>query len=80
RRVTSAAEELSAATPSPLWRDAQVLRQEISELVRTWAGRSNKTPAQVHVELRTVIPGPGSSKASVDVLEARRDYLLGRVG
>lgn len=80
RRVTSAARELSAATPAPLWRDAQALRQEISELVRTWAGRSDKTPAQVHVELRTVIPGPGSSKASVDVLEARRDYLLGRVG
>lgn len=80
RKATSAAEELDAATPAPLWRDAQILRQEIAELVRTWAGRSNKTPAEVHVELRAVIPGPGSSKASVDVLEARRDYLLGRVG
>lgn len=80
RKVTSAVEELDTATPAPLWRDAQILRQEIAELVRTWAGRSHKTPAEVHVELRTVIPGPGSSKASVDVLEARRDYLLGRVG
>jgi hypothetical protein len=34
----------------------------------------------VHVEVRRAVPGPGSAKASWDVLVARRDWLLGRVG
>ena len=49
-------------------------------LVGQWAGRTGRTPSQVHVEVRRAVPGPGSAKASWEVLVARRDWLLGRVG
>lgn len=64
----------------PTWRDVESLRREVHALVGQWAGRTGRTPAQAHVEVRKAVPGPGSAKASWEVLGARRDYLLGKVG
>ena len=83
-RATALAEEMDAALDSPdadpSWRDLDLLRREVHGLVGQWAGRSGRTPAQAHVDLRRAVPGPGSAKASWEVLTARRDFLLGKVG
>jgi len=62
------------------WRDLDLLRREVHGLVGQWAGRSGRSHAQVHVDLRKAVPGPASAKAPREVLIARRDYLLARVG
>lgn len=69
-----------APDQDPTWRDLDLLRREVHGLVGQWAGRTGRTPAQAHIEIRKAVPGPGSAKASWDVLVARRDYLLGKVG
>jgi superfamily II DNA or RNA helicase len=83
-RAASLAEEMDAALDAsdadPSWRDLDLLRREVHGLVGQWAGRSGRTPAQAHVDLRRAVPGPGSAKASWEVLTARRDFLLGKVG
>ena len=56
------------------------LRRELHGLVGQWASRSTSSHAEVHVELRRAVPGPPSASAPLEVLMARRDYLLGRVG
>lgn len=71
---------LTPAAADPTWRDLDLLRREVHGLVGQWAGRTSRTPAQVHVEVRRAVPGPGSAKANWEVLVARRDYLLGKVG
>lgn len=73
-------DELDLAGDPVGWRDVEALRKEVAALVRQWAARSARGPAEVHVELRRVVPGPPSASAPVDVLAARRDYLLGKVG
>ena len=73
-------DELDAAGDPVAWRDIDALRKEVAALVRQWAARSARGHAEVHVELRKVVPGPPSASAPVHVLEARRDYLLGKVG
>ena len=72
-------EELDAASGDGGWRDIEGLRREVQSLARQWAARSQRGHVDVHVELRTVVPGPPSASAPVDVLEARRDYLLSKV-
>ena len=62
------------------WRDVDALRREVHGLVGQWASRSTSSHAEVHVELRRAVPGPPSASAPLEVLLARRDYLLGRVG
>ena len=73
-------DELDAAADPVRWRDVEALRREVHALVGQWAARTARKHAQVHVELRTAVPGPPSAAAPVEVLEARRDYLLGKVG
>ena len=62
------------------WRDVDTLRREVQTLVGQFAGRSGRTHAEVHVELRAAVPGPPAATAPWETLVARRDYLLGRVG
>lgn len=73
-------DELDLAGDPVGWRDVEALRKEVAALVRQWAARSARAHAEVHVELRRVVPGPPSASAPIDVLAARRDYLLGKVG
>lgn len=71
--------ELDVAGDGPAWRDVEALRREVQALVRQWASRSGRPHQQVHVEVRNAVPGPASATAPVEILEARRDYLLARV-
>ena len=76
----SARYDIDVAGSGSDWRDVDMLRKEVAGLVRTWAARSEQTPAMVHVELRKAGPGPPSAAAPAAVLAGRRDYLLARVG
>jgi superfamily II DNA or RNA helicase len=71
---------LASVEQDATWRDLELLRREVHGLVGQWAGRTGRTPAQAHVDVRRAVPGPGSAKASWEVLVARRDFLLGKVG
>ncbi len=73
-------DELDVAGNGTHWRDVDALRKEVAGLVRQWAARTSRNHAEIHGELRKVAPGPPSAAAPVDVLMARRDYLLGKVG
>ena len=73
-------EEMTAALEQTSWRDVDTLRKEVHSLVGQYAGRTGRTPAQVHVDLRAAIPGPPSARATRETLVARRDWLLGKVG
>ncbi len=73
-------DELDVAGNSAHWRDVDALRKEVAGLVRQWAARTSRNHAEIHGELRKVAPGPPSAAAPVEVLMARRDYLLGKVG
>ena len=73
-------EELDIAGGGSVWRDIESLRREVQGLARTWASRSGRAHKDVHAELRTAVPGPSSATAPLEVLEARRDFLLGKVG
>ena len=73
-------DEMNDALEPPSWRDVDTLRKEIHALAVQYAGRSGRTPAQVHVDLRVAVPGPPSAQATWETLEARRDWLLGKVG
>jgi len=75
----SARYDIDVAGSGSDWRDVDMLRKEVAGLVRTWAARSEQTPAMVHVELRKAVPGPPSAAAPAAVLAGRRDYLLARV-
>lgn len=80
RKSSTFFDELDAAADPTHWRDVDALRKEVAGLVRTWAARSSRNHAEIHGELRKVAPGPPSAAAPVDVLMARRDYLLSKVG
>ena len=69
-----------ALDEAPDWRDLETLRREVHGLVGQWAGRTGRSHSQVHVDVRKAVPGPASAKASWEVLVARRDFLLGKVG
>jgi len=73
-------DELDVAGNGTHWRDVDALRKEVAGLVRQWAARTSRNHAEIHGELRKIAPGPPSAAAPVEVLMARRDYLLGKVG
>jgi hypothetical protein len=59
------------------WRAAAALRREVNQLVGRVAARTGAAHAKVHSQLRRAVPGPASAAAGPDVLQARRDHLLG---
>jgi superfamily II DNA or RNA helicase len=70
---------LSPAQVQAAHKMAADLRKEVASLVNRVAARTGKTHAQVHTDVRKAVPGPPSKAATVEQLEDRRDYLLGRV-
>jgi superfamily II DNA or RNA helicase len=82
RRATEAGR---AADPLPSddepeslgWREAAALRREVNRLVGQVAARTGTPHAQVHGQLRRAVPGPPYAAAAAEVLERRRDHLLG---
>jgi len=58
------------------WRAAGDLRREINSLVGQLAARTGAAHGVVHGRVRKAVPGPPSAAAPVEVLEARRDWLL----
>ncbi|HET9649222.1 MAG TPA: DEAD/DEAH box helicase family protein [Microlunatus sp.] len=65
--------------PTASWREVEDLRKDINRLVAQLAARTGRKHAEVHVELRQAVPGPRTASASLDVLLARRDYLLAEI-
>jgi superfamily II DNA or RNA helicase len=59
------------------WRAAAELRREVNQLVGRVAARTGAPHAQVHAQIRRAVPGPPSAAAAAEVLERRRDHLLG---
>ena len=81
RRRTSGLFEEDAGEPvaPSSWREVEALRKDINRLVAQVAARTGRKHADVHVDVRKEVPGPRTASASVDVLLARRDYLLDQV-
>lgn len=79
RRITEVRTEddLSPAQVQAAHKQAAALRREINSLVASASMRSNRPHAQIHAAVRRAVPGPASASAPLDVLEQRRDYLLG---
>ena len=73
-------DEMEEALESTSWRDVDALRREVHQLVGQLASRSGRRHAEVHVEVRAAVPGPTSASAPFEILQERRDWLLGRVG
>jgi superfamily II DNA or RNA helicase len=59
------------------WRAAADLRREVNRLVSVLASRTGAPHGMVHAQLRAAVPGPASASASVELLEARREHLMG---
>jgi hypothetical protein len=59
------------------WREAARLRREVNRLVGQVAARTGAPHARVHGQLRRAVPGPPSAAAGTELLERRRDHLLG---
>lgn len=58
------------------WRAAGDLRREINSLVGQLAARASVPHGVVHARVRKAVPGPASAAAPVEVLSARRDWLM----
>jgi len=58
------------------WRAAADLRKEVNRLVSVLSARTGQPHATVHSKVRSAVPGPASASASIELLEARREYLL----
>jgi superfamily II DNA or RNA helicase len=58
------------------WRAAAELRREVNRLVAVLAARTGTPHGQLHARLRAAVPGPPSSAAPVELLEARREHLM----
>jgi len=54
------------------------LRSEIVSLVRQFSHRYDEPIPKTHVLVRNSVPGPKNAEASLEVLRARRDWLLER--
>ena len=74
--VATQAELDTADLEARSWRAAGDLRREINSLVGQLAARTGAPHGVVHGRVRTAVPGPPSAAAPVEVLEARRDWLL----
>lgn len=59
--------------------DVATLRREVAALAAQVASRTGTTPRTVHVAARKSVPGPVSAQAPLEVLSARRDWLLGQL-
>jgi superfamily II DNA or RNA helicase len=59
------------------WRAAADLRREVNRLVSVLASRTGAPHGTVHAQLRAAVPGPASASASEELLEARREHLMG---
>jgi len=59
------------------WRAAAALRREVNQLVARVAARTGAPHAKLHSQIRRAVPGPASAAAGPDILERRRDHLLG---
>ena len=59
------------------WRTAAALRREVNQLVARVAARTGAPHAKLHSQIRRAVPGPASAAAGPDILEQRRDHLLG---
>ncbi len=59
------------------WRAAAELRREVNQLVGRVAARTGAPHAKVHSQIRRAVPGPPSAAAAAELLERRRDHLLG---
>lgn len=71
------AEDVQVSAEAAAWRAGAELRREVNRLVGMVAARRAIPHAQVHAQVRRAVPGPASATASVDVLERRRDHLMG---
>ncbi len=58
------------------WQASGQLRREINSLVGQLAARTSTPHATVHARVRAAVPGPPSAAAPVEVLSARREWLL----
>jgi superfamily II DNA or RNA helicase len=74
--VATDAELATAEQEALSWRAAGDLRREINRLVGQLAARTGTPHGVVHARVRKAVPGPASAAAPVDVLSARRDWLL----
>ena len=68
--------EMTPAQVQASHKMAAALRKEVASLVNRVAARTGRPHAQVHAQVRKKVPGPPSKSATVEQLEARRDYLL----
>ena len=74
--VATDAELAQADLETRSWRQAGDLRREVNSLVGQLAARTGVPHGVVHGRVRAAVPGPPSAAAPVDVLSARRDWLL----
>ncbi len=80
RRRASSVEAAPPSAEAAAWRAGAQLRREVNRLVGVLAARQGTPHAQIHALLRRAVPGPASAAAGVEVLEQRRDHLLGLLG
>jgi superfamily II DNA or RNA helicase len=59
------------------WRAAADLRREVNRMVAVLAARTGTPHGALHAQLRAAVPGPASASASAELLEARREHLMG---
>ena len=80
RRTSGLFEEDAGESAAPSsWREVEALRKDINRLVAQVAARTGRKHSEVHVDVRKEVPGPRTASASIEVLLARRDYLLAQV-
>lgn len=75
--TTTAADPAAARQ---VWVDAARVRRDINTMVSRLAAKTGQPHASVHGMIRRAVPGPPSAQASLEVLTARRDWLLQRSG
>lgn len=80
RRKASATSDAAPSAEAAAWRAGADLRREVNRLVGVLAARQGTPHAQIHAQLRKVVPGPPSAAASADVLGRRRDHLMQLLG
>lgn len=78
-RAGAQLEEDTVADDDRSWRVATELRREVNQLVSQLAARTGEPHAAIHAQVRRAVPGPPSAAANTDLLQRRRDHLLGRV-
>jgi superfamily II DNA or RNA helicase len=77
RKKANTAADAQPSEAMAAWRSGAALRKEVNRLVGVLAARHGTPHGQIHAQLRRAIPGPASAAAGIDVLEGRRDHLMG---